>query len=183
MNIQPRLNININYFIIFIAIIMLNSCMQTKELPVVKNLDIKKYSGKWYEIARLPNKFEEGLKCVTANYTIKENGKVIVENRGVYINDSTKTDYAKGIAWQPNSDTPAKLKVRFFWPFSGNYWVLEIDSDYTYVLIGEPKRKYMWILSRSSKLDDKIYNMLLVKARHLGFDTDMLIKTEHDCEL
>jgi apolipoprotein D and lipocalin family protein len=159
----------------------LNSCKTTNELSTVQKVDITKYLGTWYEIARLPNRFEKDMKCVTATYSLKKNGKIKVLNKGFKI---TKNKYvsAKGTAWIPNNNFPGRLKVRFFWPFSGDYYIIALDENYQYALVGDPSRKYLWILSRTPVLDQKTYDMLVKLAKDKGFDTDNLLKIEHDCE-
>jgi apolipoprotein D and lipocalin family protein len=148
---------------------------------VVSAVDLKKYAGTWYEIARLPNYFERKLKCVTANYTIRDDGKITVLNAGYYISDPSKKTSSTGVAWLPDKNVPAKLKVQFFWPFSGNYWIIYLEKDYKYVLVGDPSFEYLWILSREKKMDDATYNMLLKKATENGFDIKPIIKVEQNC--
>lgn len=148
---------------------------------VVANVDINRYQGKWYEIARLPNPFERKLKCITATYTLRDDGRISVLNQGNYISDPGKTSSADGVAWIPDKKSPGKLKVRFFWPFSGDYWIMELDKDYRYVLVGDPALKYLWILARENSLDDNIYRMLLQKAKDNGYDVSSIIKVAHDC--
>jgi apolipoprotein D and lipocalin family protein len=161
---------------------MLFSSAYSQTMPeVIRDIDLKKYSGTWYEIARLPNPFERKLKCITATYTLREDGKITVLNKGHYITDTEKINSAKGVAWVPDKKTPAKLKVRFFWPFSGDYWILFLEKDYRYVLVGDPSYKYMWILSRDKEMDDTTYKMLLKKAVVNGFNVSPVIKVEQDC--
>jgi apolipoprotein D and lipocalin family protein len=159
--------------IIMLNLITLSSC-KTQGLPVVNQVDIHKYAGTWYEIARLPNSFEKGLENVSATYSLKENGKIKVLNKGQKV--SGKINQIEGVAWIPNPDCQGKLKVRFFWPFAGKYWILSLDKDYNYVLVGEPSRKYLWILSKTKTLDEHIYNNLLQQAKQYGFDIDKLVK-------
>lgn len=165
---------------IFLMIFFSNSFSQDKP-SVVASVDLKKYAGTWYEIARLPNPFERKLKCITATYTLRDDGKITVLNKGHYISDPSKVNTATGIAWVPDKNSPAKLKVQFFWPFSGNYWILYLEKDYKYVLVGDPSFKYLWILSRGQKMEESIYQMLLNKAIGNGFDIKPLIKVDHDC--
>lgn len=113
-------------------------------MQTVPVLDLQRYAGSWYEIARLPHSVEKNLDCITATYTIRTDGRVTVENRGVKADGSVSR--VRGVAWVPNNEELAKLKVRFFWPFAGKYWVIYLDQDYRYDLVGEPKRKYSWIL-------------------------------------
>jgi apolipoprotein D and lipocalin family protein len=149
---------------------------------VVKSVDLNRYTGLWYEIARLPNSFEKKLKCVTAEYTLREDGKITVLNSGHKISDPEKKSTARGVAWVPDKNVPSKLKVQFFWPFSGNYWILELDKDYKYVLVGDPSFKYLWILCREKTLDDATYKRLLDKAVSEGFDVKPIIKVEQNCK-
>ncbi len=157
------------------------SASSQKVPTVVEAVDLKKYSGTWYEIARLPNFFEKKLKCITATYSPRPDGKIKVLNQGYYLTDPGKSTSAEGIAWIPDKNSPAKLKVRFFWPFSGNYWIMYLDHDYRYVLVGEPSYKYLWILSREKKMDEGTYRMLLQKAIDNGYDIKSIIRVEHDC--
>ena len=151
------------------------------DLPTVQEVDLNRYAGLWYEIARLPNSFEKGLECVTAQYTLKPNGKVEVLNKG-YSAKKGAFKSSKGRAWVPDENYPGRLKVSFFWPFAGNYYIISLDKDYAYALVGDPSRKYLWVLSRTTKLDETIYSELLAKARTYGFDTKTMIRIQHDCK-
>ncbi|MDP3435959.1 MAG: lipocalin family protein [Bacteroidales bacterium] len=144
-------------------------------LDSVQEFDIEKYMGKWYEIYRLPNSFEEGLEDITANYELKDDGTVIVTNEGRLKEDNSRIKQAKGKAWIPDPKEPSKLKVSFFWPFAGDYWVLKIDADYTNALVGDPSGKYLWILSRERKPDQKAINELKDYASDLGFDVESMV--------
>jgi len=137
--------------LILLTMISFLSCKPSQNLSTVEKVDIKKYAGQWYEISRLPNSFEKGLHCVTATYTLKKNNKIEVLNKGYSIKDRGKFSTAKGTAWVPNSEYPGRLKVRFFWPFSGNYYIISLDEEYNYALVGDPSRKYLWILSRTKE--------------------------------
>ncbi|MCX6244992.1 MAG: lipocalin family protein [Bacteroidetes bacterium] len=151
------------------------------EVTAIGYVDLKRYTGTWYEIARLPNSFERGLKCATATYTLRDNGRITVVNKGQKISDPSETKVASGVAWVPDKTYPAKLKVRFFWPFSGDYWILALDPSYRFVLVGDPSRKYLWILSRTKKMDDQDYQHLLEKAKEQGFDVTKLMLVEQNC--
>ncbi len=160
---------------------MLTSSYSQKSVPVVSAVDLNRYKGFWYEIARLPNFFERKLKCTSATYTLRDDGKITVLNKGNFISDPQKTSSAKGVAWIPDKNSPAKLKVRFFWPFSGDYWIMDLDKNYRYVLIGEPSRRYLWILSREKTIDEETYDKLLQKAVDSGYNVDSIIRVEQDC--
>jgi apolipoprotein D and lipocalin family protein len=168
-------------FLIITAIMIFGSANSQKVPSVVSDVDLKRYQGTWYEIARLPNYFERKLKCASATYTLRDDGKITVLNKGNYISDPQKTSSITGVAWIPDKEVPAKLKVRFFWPFSGNYWIMELDKDYQYVLVGDPSLKYLWILARKKAIDEKTYTMLLQKAIDNGYDVTSIIRVEQDC--
>ncbi len=168
--------------LIILIAIMLSLTARSQKVPsVVVNVDLNRYTGTWFEIARLPNFFERKLKCVTATYTLRDDGKITVLNAGNYITDPQKSTSSKGVAWVPDKNSPAKLKVQFFWPFSGDYWIMHLEKDYRYVLIGDPSFKYLWILCREKKMDQAIYDMLLQKAVENGYDVKSIIKVEQDC--
>jgi apolipoprotein D and lipocalin family protein len=146
------------------------------ELEVVPAVDLSRYVGEWYEIARLPNRFQK--KCadsVTANYSLRPDGSIKVVNRcrkasGEF---TTTTGKAKIV----DKKTNAKLKVTFFWPFSGKYWILDLGPNYEYAVVGEPGRDYLWILSRTPQLDEGLYQQLLAKMQARGFDTTRMLRT------
>ncbi|TYG60000.1 hypothetical protein ES288_D07G032100v1 [Gossypium darwinii] len=152
-------------------------------MEVVKNLDIKRYMGKWYEIASFPSFFQPKKgENTSAFYTLNEDGTVHVLNV-TFVNG--KKDSIEGTAYKadPKSDE-AKLKVKFYVPpflpiipVTGDYWVLYIDEDYQYVLVGGPTKKYLWILCRQKHMDEEIYNILEQKAKDLGYDVSKLHKT------
>ena len=151
------------------------------ELGVVAAVDLSRYAGRWYEIARLPNRFEK--KCVdsvTATYTLRSDGKVDVVNRCRKANGEYTT--AKGKAKIVDKKTNAKLKVTFFWPFYGDYWILDLGPDYEYAVVGAPNRDYLWILSRTPQIDDQLYQRLLAKMATQGFETQRMIRTSHPTE-
>lgn len=151
------------------------------ELEVVGAVDLSRYAGRWYEIARLPNRFEK--KCadsVTATYTLRSDGKVEVVNRCRKANGEYTT--ARGKAKIVDKKTNAKLKVTFFWPFYGDYWILDLGPNYEYAVVGAPNRDYLWILSRTPQLDEQLYQRLLRKMATRGFATDQMIRTSHPTE-
>ena len=171
----------INFFILLIMSFSIFGCSPKKQLNTVKLVELTKYSGQWYEIARLPNSFEKDLQCVTANYSLKENGGVLVVNKG-FNTKKEKWEEAKGNAKVPDADKPGEIRVSFFRPFYGDYYIMELDSDYKHVLVGSPSREYLWILSRSKVLEDNIYNNYLEIAKSRGFDVSTLHKTLQDCD-
>ncbi len=146
---------------------------------VVKELDIQKYLGTWYEIARYNHSFERGLVRVTANYSMRDDGKIKVINSGYKDSLNGKFSQAVGKAKIPDSiNEPAKLKVSFFLFFYGDYYVMELDKDYQWALIGSSSDTYLWILSRKPQIEKKLYNELLDKLQKRGYDISKLIKVD-----
>ncbi len=153
------------------------------ELTTVPSVDLNKYSGVWYEIAKYPNKFQKD--CVgntTATYTLKGEGKLEVLNKCLQENGTMKD--AKGAGKIADKTTNAKLKVRFapgFLSFIGavwgNYWIIDLGENYDYAVIGEPKREYLWILSRKQDMSDALYQEILRRVEDKGYNPAKLIKT------
>jgi apolipoprotein D and lipocalin family protein len=149
------------------------------DYSTVNQLDLKRYMGTWYEIARFDHSFERGLTGVTATYEIKPDGKISVINQGYKNSPDGKRKKAVGKAKQPNPSDPGKLKVSFFLFFYADYFILELDKEYQWAMIGSSSDKYLWILSRTPSLDEEILNIILQKARLRGYDTGKLIRVEH----
>lgn len=146
------------------------------ELKTVDHVDIERYMGTWYEIAKFPQRFEDGLVGITATYSLLPNGKVGVLNSG-YVGDfNGKLKIAKGKAWVVDKKTNAKLKVSFFWPFAGDYWIIELEKNYEYAVISEGSRQYLWILSRAPQMDSSIFNGIIERLENNGFNVARLEK-------
>lgn len=148
------------------------------ELQVVPYVDMERYLGKWYEIALYPNWFEEGCFRSTAFYEKLENGQIKVINQCRMNGPDGELNEAVGIATIADTKTNAKLKVQFFWPFEGDYWIIGLDENYQYALVSEPDRQYLWILSRSPHMNPQTLEMLRVKIREKGFDLSYLENTK-----
>ena len=162
-------------FVVFCSSCTFHSIKEIKMEPV-EGFEIEKYLGKWYEIARLPNWFEKDLIKVTATYELMSNGKVKVTNEGF---NTKKEKYSKatGKAVFAADTDIGHLKVSFFGPFYADYKVIELDREaYGYAMVASSS-KYLWILSRSPQLDDKITQILVDKAESLGFDVGKLYFT------
>ena len=149
----------------------------TPELKVVTYVDIDRYLGKWYEIALYPNWFEKGCFRSTAFYEKMENGQIKVTNQCRMHGPDGELNEAIGKATIADSKTNAKLKVQFFWPFKGDYWIIDLDSDYRYAIVSEPDRQYLWILSRSPIMDVQTLEILKTKIYNKGFDLTYLKQT------
>ena len=158
-----------------IATIMLAAVTGCVSGPKVGNtpvaaLDLNRYLGEWYEIARFDHSFERGVEKAKANYTLNEDGTIKVVNSGVE-DGKPKTAIGKG----KRTETPALLRVSFFGPFYADYRVMMIDKDYTYALVGSGGADYLWLLSRTSVLPDAAKSELLSEAKRRGYDTEKLI--------
>jgi len=154
-------------------------------LRTVEYVDVQKYLGKWYEIARFDQSFQRGCTATTAEYSLRRDGDIRVKNTCRKDSPNGKLKVAEGRAWIKDQKTNSKLKVQFFLKslklplFSGNYWIIELDQDYQYAVVGDPSRKFLWILSRTVKMEDSVYDRLVNKAKFLGFDTSKLLVTVH----
>ena len=167
---------------LLIVILLVNGCASVPrksfpELQVVPYVDIERYLGKWYEIALYPNWFEKGCFRSTAFYEKLENGQIKVTNQCRMHGTDGELNEAIGIASIVDNKTKAKLKVQFFWPFKGDYWIIGLDKDYQYAIVSEPDRQYLWILSRSPTMDTQTLESLKENIREKGFDLNYLIST------
>jgi len=144
-------------------------------LDTVPRVDLAKYMGRWYEIASFPQRFQKGCTDSRADYRILPNGDVEVLNS--CLRNGT-VDKAKGKAWVADTTTNAKLKVSFFWPFRGDYWIIELGRGYEYAVVSAPSRKYLWILSRSQMMEEILYEKIVGRLKDRGFDVAMLKRTE-----
>lgn len=151
-------------------------CGSVKSPPsVVGSIDLLRYSGTWYEIARYPNRFEKGCEGVTATYRLVDDGSLEVINRCRRLDSGERVSEIKGRARISDAQNPAKLKVTFFWPFYGSYWVIELADDYSWAVIGHPRRKYLWILARQAHLEKDQLQKILLRIANQGYDPEKLI--------
>jgi apolipoprotein D and lipocalin family protein len=146
-------------------------------LQTVPRVDLDRYMGTWYEIASFPQRFQKGCVASMATYTLRNNGKVAVLNQCRNETLDGKLRSAKGTAWVVDTRTNAKLKVSFFWPFSGDYWIIDLGPKYEYAVVGHPKRTYLWILSRRPQMDEGTYEAILQRLKAQGYDLSRLQKT------
>ena len=157
---------------------------QPKRVEAVPSVDLVRYAGRWYEIARFPNRFQDKCACcVSATYTLLPDTRVSVVNE-CRTRDGALTR-AEGVARRAEANGPdSRLKVRFapgflsFLPFVwGDYWILDLADDYSYALVGSPDRGYLWVLAREATLPDATYARILEQARRQGFDAARLVRT------
>ncbi len=159
-------------FLLACVVGLLSACEASTKVDnsTVKSVDLSRYVGSWYEIARFDHSFERGLDYAMARYTLREDGKIDVLNTG--IKDGRAKD-AKGIA--KTTDVSGLLRVSFFGPFFGDYRIMMLDPDYQYVLVGGNNAKFLWILSRTPELDEATKTLILAEAERRGYDTNKLI--------
>jgi len=149
----------------------------SQTLQTVPFVDLKKYAGKWYEIAAFPQRFQKKCNCTTATYTLTDQGYVVVENRCNKGAVNGKQAYIKGKAFVVENSGNAKLKVQFFWPFKAKYWIIDLADDYSYAVVGHPNRSYLWILSRTPSMPDATYQQIISRISKLGFDISKIKRT------
>jgi len=172
---------------VFLSSINISLAATRQELRVVPSVNLSRYAGTWYEIARLPNRFQKSCAGeVTATYTIREDGQINVLNRCRQANGEMKS--ARGVARRASQSEPnSKLKVRFAPAFLsfiqwvwGDYWIIDLAPDYRYAVVGEPSRKYLWILSRTSRMEEATYMKVLENVGKQGFDVGRLLRTRQE---
>lgn len=167
---------------IFSAAMVLGLAVDVKSagkvpLETAKQVELTKYLGLWYEIARFPVWFQKSNEAATADYSLRKDGNIKVLNTAFKGSLSGETRTIKGKAWVVDKATNAKLKVQFFWPFSGDYWIIQLGDNYEYAVVGAPKRDYLWILSRTPNMDEALYQKILKKlAEEQGYDVNKIIK-------
>ena len=147
-------------------------------LPTAPLVDLNQYMGEWFEVARLPVSYEENCVGTQAHYTMQPDGSVRVINTCHKGGLNGPLKIAKGRATVADPQSKSKLKVSFFWPFTGDYWILEVGNGYEYALVGDPSREHLWVLSREPQMELQLLHNLVGKAQRLGFDTSRLIYTE-----
>ena len=146
------------------------SAAEPEPLEVVPSVDLDRYLGRWYEIASYPNWFQKNCTGVTADYSMREDGLIEVINSCRKGSLDGKLKQAKGRAKVVDATTNAKLKVSFFGPFWGPYWIIDLDPEYQWAVVGDPKRKYLWILSRTAQMDEELYEAVLSRLPGKGYD-------------
>lgn len=188
-HVEARVGLTFSLRLVFLLCItvLLASCASTgapKGIKPVQDFELERYLGTWYEIARLDHRFERGLTNVTATYSLNDDGSVRVVNsgvRGASLRKAGERKQATGKAKFVGAEDIGHLKVSFFGPIYGGYIVFALDQeDYSYSLVAGPNRKYLWVLSRTPRMDDEQYQALLSIARDNGYDTDKLIAVVHD---
>ena len=163
-----------------LPLLLLTGCLSyPKTVAPVQGFELERYLGKWYEIARLDHSFERGLEKVSAEYSLREGGGVVVKNRG-YSTTKNTWEEAEGKAFFVKKSDSGYLKVSFFGPFYGSYVIFELDKeDYQYAFVSGPNESYLWLLSRTPTVSKDLLTQFEERARALGFNTDHLIWVDH----
>jgi apolipoprotein D and lipocalin family protein len=151
--------------------------VMTEELKVVPYVELERYLGTWYEIARYPQRFQEGCVASKAVYELGRDGNIQVYNECRQGSLEGPVNSVRGKAKVVDPVTNAKLKVTFFWPFYGAYWIIDLGENYEYAVVGHPSRKYLWVLSRSPEMEESVYRGILERLERQGYDTDRLMRT------
>jgi apolipoprotein D and lipocalin family protein len=146
------------------------------DVQTVAHVDLNRYLGRWYEIASIPQWFEKRCTGVQATYSLLEDGRIRVLNECRLDSLNGKLQSASGKARIVDTETNAKLKVTFFWPFSGDYWILDLGTDYDFAAVGSPDHETLWILSRTTTLPETTYQEILERLTKQGFDVSRLVK-------
>jgi lipocalin len=158
-------------FLMALSAMLFTGCESAKlDNSTVKSVDLSRYLGSWYEIARFDHSFERGMEYAMAHYTMRDDGKIDVLNTG--IKDGRAKD-AKGIAKATNQQ--GLLRVSFFGPFFSDYRIMLLDENYQYVLVGGSTNRFLWILSRTPQLDEATLSLILAEADRRGYDTTRLL--------
>ena len=137
----------------------------------VAHVDLKRYAGDWFEIARYTHRFQKGCVDSRASYRLRDDGTIGVRNSCMR---DGRLDTATGVARVADPATNARLKVSFFRPFWGDYWIIDLGDDYEYAVVSAPNRKYLWILSRTPRMDPALYDAITSRLRTQGFDISRL---------
>ena len=163
---------------LLLSVLLFSKIFIAQDLETVSGVDLQKYSGKWFEIASFPQRFQKGCNCTTAEYTLTSKNYLIVENRCKKDSLNGKSLYIKGKVFSEKNTGNAKLKVQFFWPFKGKYWIIDLAADYSYAVVGHPNRNYLWILSRTASMDNVVYQEIVSRIEAKGYDVSKILKTK-----
>jgi apolipoprotein D and lipocalin family protein len=164
--------------------VLLTITANGQSLQTVAQVDLEKYLGRWFDIASYPARFQKDCRCTTADYDMSPDSNYIrVINRCVkFKKGKSRISEARGKAFIVEGSGNARLKVQFFWPFHGDYYIIGLAMDYSWAVVGHPGRKYLWILSRESYMTTDSYNQALQVAREKGYDLKHIQRTPQNCD-
>jgi len=152
-------------------VLLMTTPSHAQELKTVASVDLTRYAGLWFEIASFPQRFQKGCEFTTATYTGTDKDYILVENKCIR---NRKPTGIRGKAFVVKGSNNAKLKVQFFWPLRGKYWIIDLADDYSYAVVSHPNRKYLWILSRTSTMPDAVFQGIKDRLKEKGFDLTKL---------
>jgi apolipoprotein D and lipocalin family protein len=172
-----RVLLGAGILLLLVAACTLRGNVMIAELKVVPYVKLEQYTGTWYEIARYPHRFQEGCVASKAVYEIAPDGKIEVYNECRQGSMEGPVKSVRGKAKVVDPVTNAKLKVTFFWPFYGDYWIIDLGENYEYAVVGHPSRKYLWVLSRTPEMEEGVYQTILERLEKQGYDAGRLVRT------
>ena len=165
-----------------IIAMMFVSCMSPKSTPTaVGSVNLEKYAGLWYEIASFPASFQKGCHCTTAEYQVTDKRWVRVINKCRRNAVDGKESGIRGKAFPVKGSNNTKLKVQFFWPFRGDYHIIMLADDYAWAVVASGS-KYLWILSRTPKMNENLLEDLTIKLTDMGYEMSRLQRTIQACD-
>ncbi|NTV13033.1 MAG: lipocalin family protein [Desulfobulbaceae bacterium] len=172
---------SLTHLLLPLLLLGLSACSATREktmkpLATVAHVDLECYLGEWYEIARYPNRFQKDCPASKATYSLQPGGRIEVFNECYATDFKQVLRSVRGTAKVVDRESNAKLKVTFFWPFAGDYWIIDLGEDYRYAVVGHPDRKYLWILSREKTMQEGLYQEILARLAAQGYDPAKLIR-------
>jgi len=173
---------SINLYHYALTLILMLLCLapqkhRAQPLETVPFVDLSRYAGTWYEIASFPQSFQKGCCGTKAIYTLTEKGYVVVENSCFRDSLTGRETSIRGKAFVDKNSGNAKLRVQFFWPFRGKYWIVELADDYSWAAVSHPNRNYLWILSRTPRMSEEIYQDILRRLEGKAIQTSRLGRT------
>lgn len=171
----------IKLFLIIMAGLMMGCSAQKNTPTSVGNVELEKYAGLWYDIASFPMRFQKGCHCTTAEYTLMPKGYVKVDNRCRKDSYNGKKRGITGKAFAVEGSNNTKLKVQFFWPLKGDYWIVRLEKDYKWAVVSAPGKDYLWILSRTPEMDGALFDKIIDDLKSDGYDVDRLAKVPQGC--
>jgi apolipoprotein D and lipocalin family protein len=161
-----------------IALVVLTAFAPAPNKPVDK-VDLSRFAGKWYSLYSIPTMFDKGTRETTTTYTLNKDGYYNVLTTAKKGDDNELHTY-KSKLFPISDDNNAQMKAQFMWPFKVDYWVIDLPADYSYVVVGHPDRKFLFIMSRKPTLDKKLYEGLVSKCKAMGYPVDKLTSQHHD---
>ncbi|GAP42304.1 bacterial lipocalin [Lentimicrobium saccharophilum] len=179
---EMNISMKFSAMITLAGIFLLGCRAQDRTPTAVGSVDLEKYAGLWYDIASFPQRFQKGCHCTVAEYGLNADGTVSVTNRCRKGGYQEKESSVTGKAFIVKGSNNTKLRVQFFWPFRGDYWIVMLEPGYRWAVVSSPKKDYLWILSRTPSMDENEYNAIVNKLATEGYDTGKLVRTLQECQ-